>query len=481
MVNFRPVLFVIGLVLSKLALFMYVPTLVAFFTGTGGFLDFGQAVLITHLASFVCLSIGRTANFKLSVRDMFLITSLVWSIASAFAALPFMFINHISFTDAYFETMSGITTTGSTVLSGLDNMAPSILLWRSILQWLGGIGFIVMAVAVLPMLNVGGMKLFQTESSDWSDKSSPRAKTVAKNIVLVYLVLTGLCLVGYLLTGMNLFDAINHSFTTLSTGGYSTSDGSMNHFSHGAHWVATIFMFLGGLPFLLFVSAMRKRRLDALFKDAQVRGFTYLFLGTSLVISVWLVMHNGYAVTDALRVSMFNIVSVVTTTGFGLEDFTAWGALPTTLFAFLMMAGACSGSTSGGIKVFRFQIAMTLLNKQIMKLIHPSGIFVQRYNQRPVNDDIVRSVVAFGLMFFITIIAIAGGLSAMGLDPITSISGSITAVANVGPGMGSIIGPTGNFAPLPDAAKWLLSLGMLMGRLEILTLLVLFFPAFWRR
>lgn len=481
MVNFRPVLFVIGLVLSKIALFMYVPTLVAFFTATGGFLDFAQAVVITHIAALICLSIGRTAHFKLSVRDMFLITSLVWTIASAFAALPFMFINHISFTDAYFETMSGITTTGSTVLSGLDNMAPSILLWRSILQWLGGVGFIVMAVAVLPMLNVGGMKLFQTESSDWSDKSSPRAKTVAKNIVAVYLILTVLCLAGYLLTGMNLFDAINHSFTTLSTGGYSTSDGSMNHFSKGAHWVATLFMFLGGLPFLLFVSALRKRRLDALFRDAQVKGFTFLFLGSSLVVATWLVLRNGYTIADALRVAMFNIVSVVTTTGFGLEDFTAWGALPTTLFAFLMMAGACSGSTSGGIKVFRFQIAMTLLNKQIMKLIHPSGIFVQRYNHRPVNDDIVRSVVAFGLMFFITIIAIAAGLSAMGLDPVTSISGSITAVANVGPGMGDVIGPTGNFAPLPDAAKWLLSLGMLMGRLEILTLLVLFFPAFWRR
>ncbi|KGK18586.1 TrkH family potassium uptake protein [Vibrio navarrensis] len=481
MVNFRPVLFVIGLVLSKIALFMYVPTLVAFFTATGGFLDFAQAVVITHIAAFICLNIGRTAHFKLSVRDMFLITSLVWTIASAFAALPFMFINHISFTDAYFETMSGITTTGSTVLSGLDNMAPSILLWRSILQWLGGVGFIVMAVAVLPMLNVGGMKLFQTESSDWSDKSSPRAKTVAKNIVAVYLILTVLCLAGYLLTGMNLFDAINHSFTTLSTGGYSTSDGSMNHFSKGAHWVATLFMFLGGLPFLLFVSALRKRRLDTLFRDAQVQGFTFLFLGSSLVVAIWLVLRDGYTIADALRVAMFNIVSVVTTTGFGLEDFTAWGALPTTLFAFLMMAGACSGSTSGGIKVFRFQIAMTLLNKQIMKLIHPSGIFVQRYNHRPVNDDIVRSVVAFGLMFFITIIAIAGGLSAMGLDPVTSISGSITAVANVGPGMGNVIGPTGNFAPLPDAAKWLLSLGMLMGRLEILTLLVLFFPAFWRR
>ncbi|EFP97110.1 TrkH family potassium uptake protein [Vibrio caribbeanicus] len=481
MVHFRPILFVIGLVLSKLALFMYIPTLVAFLTRTSGFIEFGQAVLITHLIAFLCLTIGRTKEFRLGVRDMFLITSLVWTIASAFAALPFVFINHISFTDAYFETMSGITTTGSTVLSGLDNMAPSILLWRSILQWLGGVGFIVMAVAILPLLNVGGMKLFHTESSDWSDKSSPRAKTVAKNIVTVYVTLTGLCILGYLWAGMSLFEAINHAFTTLSTGGYSTSDGSMNHFSNGAHWVAIIFMFLGGLPFLLFVSAIRKRQFKELVSDAQVRGFVTLFIATSVIISAWLVIRDGYDISDALRVSMFNIISVVTTTGFGLEDFTAWGALPTTLFAFLMMAGACSGSTSGGIKIFRFQIAFTLLNKQMMKLIHPSGVFVQRYNHRPVNDDIVRSVVAFALTFLITVIGIAAGLSGMGLDPITSISGSITAVANVGPGMGEIIGPKGNFAPLPDAAKWLLSFGMLLGRLEILTLLVLFFPAFWRR
>ncbi|MDR9827106.1 TrkH family potassium uptake protein [Vibrio sp. FNV 38] len=481
MVNFRPVLFVLGLVLSKLALFMYIPTLVAFFSGTGGFIEFGKSLIITHLVAFLCLSVGRTTQFRLSVRDMFLITSLAWTIASAFAALPFVFINHISFTDAYFETMSGITTTGSTVLSELDDMAPSILLWRSTLQWLGGIGFIVMAVAVLPMLNVGGMRLFQTESSDWSDKSSPRAKTVAKNIVLVYLSLTLACLIAYLFTGMTVFEAINHAFTTLSTGGYSTSDSSMNRFSNGAHWVATVFMFLGGLPFLLFIAAMKKKTLTPLTRDEQVRGFTYLFLMSSAIISAWLVIRDGYSVMDAARVAMFNIVSVVTTTGFGLEDFTAWGALPTTLFAFLMMAGACSGSTSGGIKVFRFQIARTLLNKQMMKLIHPSGVFVQRYNHRPVNDDIVRSVVAFGLMFFITIIVIAGILSAMGLDSVTSISGAITAVANVGPGMGNVIGPTGNFASLPSAAKWVLSIGMLMGRLEILTLMVLFFPAFWRR
>lgn len=481
MLNLRPILFVVGLVLSKLALFMYVPTIVAFITGTGGFLDFAQAVIITHIVAFVCLTIGRTSDFRLSVRDMFLITSLVWTVASAFAALPFVFINHISFTDAYFETMSGLTTTGSTVLSGLDDMALSILLWRSILQWLGGVGFIVMAVAVLPMLNVGGMKLFQTESSDWSDKSSPRAKTVAKNIVAVYLVLTLLCIMGYMLTGMGLFDAINHAFTTLSTGGYSTSDSSMNHFSNGAHWVATLFMFLGGLPFLLFVATLRKRSPMVLLKDAQVQGFFLLFIVASLIVAAWLNLHNGYSVLDALRISMFNIVSVVTTTGYGLDDFSAWGALPTTLFGFIMMVGACSGSTAGGIKIFRFQICFALLKNQMMRLIHPNGVFVQRYNQRPVNEDIVRSVVAFGLTFAITIILIAGCLSAMGLDPVTSISGSITAVANVGPGMGTVIGPTGNFAPLPDAAKWVLSFGMLMGRLEILTILVLFFPAFWRR
>ena len=480
MVNYRPILFVLGLVLSKIALFMYVPTLMAFFTGTDGFIEFGQAVIITHIASFILLTLGRTKDFRLGVRDMFLITSLVWTIASCFAALPFMFLNHISFTDAYFETMSGITTTGSTVLSGLDNMAPSILLWRSTLQWIGGVGFIVMAVAILPMLNVGGMKLFQTESSDWSDKSSPRAKNVAKNIVWVYLILTLLCILGYFMTGMGWFDAINHAFTTLSTGGYSTTDQSMNHFSHGAHWIGSIFMFLGGLPFLLFIGALRKKSPKTLLLDAQVRGFFYLVVSASLIVAFWMTFQDQYAFTDAIRISTFNIISVLTTTGFGLDDFTSWGGLPSVIFAFLMIVGACSGSTAGGIKIFRFQIASTLLNKQMMRLIHPSGVFVQRYNHRPVNDDIVRSVVAFVLTFVLTIIFIAGGLSAMGLDPITSISGAMTAVANVGPEMGSVIGPTGNFASLPDAAKWLLSFGMLMGRLEILTILVVFFPAFWR-
>lgn len=481
MVNVRPILFVLGLVLSKVALFMYPPTLLALFNPGSGFIEFAIAVAITHLTALGCIAVGKTVDFKLGVRDMFLITTLVWTISSVFASLPFVFINHISFTDAYFETMSGITTTGSTVLSGLDSMSHSILLWRSTLQWLGGIGFIVMGVAILPMLNIGGMRLFQTESSDWSDKSSPRIKNVAKNIVTVYVTLTLLCFIGYLFSGMTTFEAINHALTTLSTGGYSTSDGSMNHFSHSAHWVAICFMFLGGLPFLLFVSLVVQKSPRKLLVDEQVKGFARLFLLASVLIGLWLSIVDHYSISDAIRVSMFNVVSVMTTTGFGLDDFTSWGALPTVLFVFLLMTGACSGSTSGGIKLFRFQVARSLLKIQLMKLIHPRGVFVQRYNHKKVSEDIVRSVVAFSLLFFITIIAIAALLASMGLDAITSLSGAITAVANVGPGMGDVIGPTGNFSTLPILAKWLLSFGMLLGRLEILTILVLFLPAFWKR
>ncbi len=480
-IHLRPIFFILGLVLSKIALFMYLPTLLALFTGTQGFQDFAAAVVITHIVALGCIRYGKKQIAqKLGIRDMFVLTTLVWLIGSAFAALPFVFINHISFTDAYFETMSGITTTGSTVLSGLEHMAPSILLWRSTLQWLGGIGFIVMAVAILPMLNVGGMRLFQTESSDWSDKSAPRAKSVAIHIMGVYIILTMLCFAGYRFTGMNNFDAINFAFTTLSTGGYAPTDSSMNNVTNTAHWIATLFMFAGGLPFLLFIQSLYQKKPQLLLQDAQVKGFTRLVLFSGLAIALWLTFKNDWGFFDALRVSLFNVVSVVTTTGFGLDDFTAWGAFPTIIFAFLLLAGGCSGSTAGGMKIFRFQIAFALLKKQIMLLIHPSGVFVQRYNGRTVNDDIIRSVVAFFLTFIATIIVIAALLGGIGLDPITAITGAITAVANVGPGLGNIIGPTGNFASLPDIAKWLLSLGMLMGRLEILTILVLCFPAFWR-
>lgn len=479
-VKLRPIIFVNGLVLSKLALFMYIPAAVAFFTNTPGVVNFIQAIVVTHLFSFLLLRMGKMTQSRMKAREMFLLTSSVWVICCAFGALPIMLLGHTSYTDAYFETMSGLTTTGSTVLSGLDKLPPALLLWRSLLQWLGGIGFIVLAVAILPFLNVGGMRLFQTESSDWSEKSAPRTKYVAGNILAVYSILSILCAIGYRLSGMSWFDAINHSMTTLSTGGYSTSDQSMAHFSKIAHWNGILFMFLGGLPFLLFVQALRQKKLSQLTHDAQVRGFLLIIIIIGVIMSTWLWQHSALHFTDALRISLFNILSIITTTGYGLTDFSQWGHFTTTLFIFLMLVGACSGSTAGGLKIFRLQIAGTLFHKQIRQLLYPRGIFPQRYNERPVSDEIIRSVVAFTVAYILTIIVLSAALSFLGSGPITAISGAITAVANVGPGIGAVIGPSSNFASLSDIAKWLLSLGMLMGRLEILTVAVLFFPAYWR-
>ncbi|MEH6454479.1 MAG: potassium transporter TrkG, partial [Psychromonas sp.] len=268
---YKPLFFITGLVLSKIAVFMYFPMLFAFYSETLGGAEFLSAIVITHLTSFILILMGRQEeNLRLAVREMFLLTTLVWLLASLFAALPFVLIEHISFSDAFFETMSGITTTGSTVLHGLDTMHPSILLWRSLLQWIGGIGFIVMGVAILPFLNIGGMRLFQTESSDWSDKAESKTRSVAVNILQLYLFLTVCCFVGYLAAGMSHFDAINHAFTTISTGGYSTSDSSMSNFSSLAHWNAILFMFCGGLPFLLFIRSIRRKKPFILLKDAQV-------------------------------------------------------------------------------------------------------------------------------------------------------------------------------------------------------------------
>ncbi|MDO6524856.1 TrkH family potassium uptake protein [Motilimonas sp. 1_MG-2023] len=480
MLNYKPLFFITGLILSKLALFMYIPMLLALFTAGIGTQEFFLSIVLGHTASFLLLHFGRVQHFRLGVREMFLLTTLVWVVGSAFAALPFMLIEHISYTDAYFETMSGITTTGSTVLSGLDTMPHSVLIWRSILQWLGGIGFIVMGVAILPFLNVGGMRLFQTESSEWSDKSTPKTQQLAGQILQVYLVLTICCYFGYLASGMTQFEAINHAMTTLSTGGYSTSDSSMSHFSPAAHWNASLFMFLGGLPFLLLIHAFKKLSTKHIYRDAQILGFVKLVLVSTVLITLFLWWHNTFTFADAVRISLFNVISVITTTGFGLSDFSAWGNFSTLIFFFLMFAGACSGSTSGGIKIFRFQIAATLLKKQTQQLLHPRGVFPQNYNKRRVNDAIIRSLVAFILSYFITILVTAAILAAFGSDVVVSLTGAITAVSNVGPGLGELIGPSGNFASLPDGSKWALSVAMLMGRLEILTVTVLFFPAFWR-
>ena len=473
----RIIAFILGIFLITLAVSMLIPMLtLLLYSRTDDLNAFLWSSLVTAAAGIAMVLPGRPKDARLRPRDMYLLTTGSWLVVCIFAALPMVLIHHISYTDAFFETMSGVTTTGSTVLSGLDQASPGLLIWRSMLQWLGGIGFIGMAVAILPLLRVGGMRLFQTESSDWGEKVMPRSHMAAKYILFIYLSLTLSGFLGFWLAGMTPFDAINHAMT----GGYSTSDSSLANWSQPAvHWVAVVLMIFGGLPFTLYVATLRGNR-RALSKDHQVRGFLGFLLATWLVFGTWLWLHSDNSWLDAFRIVAVNVTSVVTTTGFALGDYSTWGSFAVLLFFYLTFVGGCSGSTSGGLKIFRFQVAYVLLRANLQQLIHPRAVIKQQYNNHNLDEEIVRSLITFSFFFTITIGVIALGLALLGLDWVTALTGAATAVCNVGPGLGPIIGPAGNFSSLPDAAKWLLTAGMLLGRLEILTVLVLVTRAFWR-
>jgi trk system potassium uptake protein len=477
----RIIAFILGTFLITLAVSMLFPMLtLLLYSRTDDLNAFLWSSLATAAAGIAMVIPGRPKDAQLRPRDMYLLTTGSWLVVCIFAALPMVLIHHISYTDAFFETMSGVTTTGSTVLSGLDHASPGLLIWRSMLQWLGGIGFIGMAVAILPLLRVGGMRLFQTESSDWGEKVMPRSHMAAKYILFIYLSLTLIGFLGFWLAGMTPFDAINHAMTSISTGGYSTSDSSLANWSQPAvHWVAVVLMIFGGLPFTLYVATLRGNR-KALLKDHQVRGFLGFLLATWLIFGTWLWLHSDNSWLDAFRIVAVNVTSVVTTTGFALGDYTTWGSFAVLLFFYLTFVGGCSGSTSGGLKIFRFQVAYVLLRANLQQLVHPRAVIKQQYNNHNLDEEIVRSLITFSFFFTITIGVIALGLTLLGLDWVTALTGAATAVCNVGPGLGPIIGPAGNFSSLPDAAKWLLTIGMLLGRLEILTVLVLVTRAFWR-
>lgn len=437
--------------------------------------------LLTAACGYTLVYAGRAAS-ELRSRQLFLLTTLSWLVVCIFSALPFwLIIPGSSFTDAWFETVSGITTTGSTVYSGLEHLPKGILFWRTVLNWIGGIGIIVMALAILPALKIGGMRLFKTESSDTSEKILPKSAAMSAAIGGVYLVLSLVTAISYYLAGMTGFDAITHMMATVATGGFANYDASFGVYKDQPHiyWLSSFFMLLAALPFVLFISMVKGER-KALWRDPQVRAFLLIVGFCTVLLTFYQVQHNQRAVFDALTHSLFNVVSVITTCGFASEDYTSWGNLPMMLFFYITFAGACSGSTSGGLKIFRIQLSAMLLIKQLKLLIHPKAVWTQRYGNKTVDDQLLGNVLAFCFIYFASIGFIALMLSFYELDLVTAVTGAATAVANVGPGLGSVIGPAGNFATLPDGAKWWLSLGMLLGRLEILTLLVLFTPAYWR-
>jgi len=373
-----------------------------------------------------------------------------------------------------------MTTTGSTILSGLDNLPPGILLWRSILQWIGGVGIILMAMLVLPFLRVGGMQIFRTESSDRSEKMLARDSTLIIQIAVAFILLTLACMVAYNVAGMSTFDALNHALTTISTGGYSTHDASMGYFEQPAiHWIASFFMVAASLPIMLYLKSFKNERFD-IFRDIQVRGFLKICTGFILAVSLYLVLTHKYPPSDAIRIATFNVISIISTSGYALDDFTSWGPASNGIFLILMFLGGCTGSTAGGIKTYRLQAMSQITKRYVDLLFSPNRIINMRYGRRTITEDIVLSILAFltayaGCIFLVTL-----ALTIFGLDILTAFSGATTALGNVGPGLGSIIGPSGNFSSLHDGAKIVLILAMILGRLEFFAMLVLLSPRFWR-
>ena len=481
MPSFRPVLHIVGFFLVLLAGAMTVPALVDAAVGEADWQVFAAAAGMTLGFGGLMVLANRQDRVMIGLRQGFLLTVSSWLVVSAFGALPLWLSRlDLSLTDAFFESVSGLTTTGSTVLEGLDRMPPGILIWRAMLQWLGGIGIIVMAVALLPFLKVGGMQLFRTESSDRSEKVKPRVAQIATRITAVYCGLTLACGIAYMASGMGPFDATLHAMTTLSTGGFSSSDASLAHFdSPAVDWVAVVFMLAGGLPFVLYVQFLQGRP-GALWRDPQARSFVALLVAATLVLASWLDLSGAYPFLKALRFSAFNVVSIVTTTGYETANYAVWGGFAVMLFFFLTFVGGCTGSTAGGIKVFRFDVLFIVALRQLRQLAFPHAVYPNRYGDRVLSDEVAAAVMSFFFVFLTAVVGLAAALGALGLDFITSISGAATAIANVGPGLGPVIGPVGNFKPLPDSAKWLLAFGMLLGRLEFFTVLVLFSPKFWR-
>lgn len=481
MFDFRPILFVLGVLLATLAVAMSVPALVDLVTGHNDWKVFAVSGGTTFFCGGMLFLSCRVSARNLDIRQAFILTTVVWIALPAFAAIPFAFADlNLSYTDAYFEAMSGLTTTGSTVIVGLDGAPPGILLWRSLLQWLGGVGIIMMAVSVLPLLQVGGMQLFRMEFAERFEKTMPRAAQIAAWIGAIYLVLTLTCAGLYFAVGMNGFEAINHAMTTVATGGFSTRDSSLGFFDDtGIDAIATVFMILGSLPFLLYYQAVRGQPGD-LWRDSQVHWFLSI-LGTAVALMLlYLVIEQGWEIGDALRYTAFNVTSIMTGTGYASDDFGLWGSFAMPLFFILMFIGGCAGSTTCGIKVFRVQVLFQTAKIQFRRLLQPHGVFIAYYNGKAIPDAVAESVLSFFFLFALLFAILAMGLGMLGLDFITATSGAATAIANVGPGLGPVIGPAGNFSSLPDAAKWLLSIGMLLGRLEVFTVLVLLLPRFWR-
>ena len=477
----KTVFFLIGILLIVLGAAMLAPYLLQIYYKEGSH-SFISASFVTIFIGVLFILANLEKDFKLNLKQTFLFSSLAWVMVATFGSLPFLLSTQdFNFSEAFFESMSGITTTGATIISDLDNSPKSILLWRAIMQWLGGIGIVVMAITILPLLKVGGMQLFKMEGSDSTEKILPRAIEVAAIIISTYIILTLMCGFFYWIFGMTIFDSISHAMTTIATGGFSTHNDSIGFFqSSNIEIVASIFIILGSIPFISYLKFTQGNK-KIFFQDVQIRGLIYLLIISIIIMFLYLLLISYESnLLEKIRISSFNVISILSGTGYVTDDFGLWGKFSLIFFLVLMFIGGCAGSTACGIKIFRLQMLLIFLKNQVKKLISPNSVIVTKYNNQKISDNFINSVIIFIFTFLFIFLIIAMLLSISGLDFITSISGAASAISNVGPGLGDVIGPNGNYKEIPDISKWILSAGMLLGRLELFAVLVLFFPSFWR-
>lgn len=481
MASNKTVFFIIGFLLIILGLFMLAPYVAQILYKESSH-SFLASAFITILIGVIFVLGNLQEKYELNLKQTFLFSTVTWVAVALFGSIPFILSDiNFSFSDSFFESMSGITTTGSSVIVDLDKSPKSILLWRAIMQWLGGVGIIVMAITVLPLLKVGGMQLFRAESSDRPEKILPRTSQVALIIISTYLILTICCAFFYKIFGMNFFDSVAHAMTTIATGGFSTHNESIGYFNNSnIEVVSTVFIILGSIPFISYLKFIKGNK-KIFFQDVQIKGLIYLFVLSTLIMFLYLLFNNdNNLLVEKIRISSFNVVSILSGTGYVTNDFSLWGKFPLIFFLFLMFIGGCAGSTACGIKIFRLQLLFLFINNQIKKLIYPNSIFILKYNEQKITDSYMNSIIVFIFAYLFIFILIAMLLSITGLDFLSAISGAATSISNVGPGLGDIIGPNGNFKSIPDVSKWILSFGMLLGRLELFAVLILFLPSFWR-
>jgi trk system potassium uptake protein len=482
--NYRSVFYLIGILLSIIAVAMIAPSLVELLIyRTDDWQEFALGALITgSLGSLLALSNHSLSPIELKVKDVFFLTTLCWVTSSFFAAFPIYWSNlNIEFIDAWFEAVSALTTTGATIITHLDNAPRGVLLWRAILQWLGGTGIVLMAITILPILRIGGMQLFRSEFSDRSEKILPRVSQIGTAIISTYILLTFCCGTALLIAGMHPFDAACHAMSTVSTGGLSTHDASIGFYkSISIEMIVSFFMILGGITFILYIKIWQGE-FSSFLKDSQVKLYLFLIFMATLAITIWNIDQHHFSIAQSLRQSSFTVISMISSTGFTTSNYVHWGPFPLIIITILSLLGGCTGSTSGGIKVFRLQILGALAISHLRQLRRPHGVFLAIYNGQKIPEIAAASVFTFVTLYFFSVFFLTASLSLCGLDLLNSFSAAIASIGNTGPGITDLIGPQGNFAPLSKSAKVVVMFGMLLGRLELLTVLVLFMPSFWRR